>query len=255
LLVAINPNHTTGLSAAWERTLRRFSRMAKVSKKYVRNHGKRPENPVSVPDAVGLLKKFEGAKFDETVELSVKLGIDPKNTSHAVRGAFSLPHGIGKEMRVVVFAEGEAAKAAKAAGASEVGAEDLAKKILDGWLDFDVAIAHPAMMRHVGKLGRVLGPQGKMPSPKSGTVTDNIGQAVKEFKAGKVEFRTDDGGNVHCALGKKSFPVDHLVDNVQAFLDHLRTFRHASVKGNYFVKATLSATMSPGIPLVVGGAE
>jgi large subunit ribosomal protein L1 len=229
--------------------------MAHESKKYQRNRAKKPENPVPIKEAVTILKKLEGAKFDETVEVAIKLGIEKKNTTQAVRGAFSLPHGIGKEVRVIAFAEGDAAKAAKAAGASEVGGEDLAKKILDGWLDFDVAIAHPAMMRHVGKLGRVLGPQGKMPSPKSGTVTDNIGQAVKEFKAGKVEFRTDDGGNVHCALGKKSFPVDHLVDNVQAFLDHLRTFRHASVKGNYFVKATLSATMSPGIPLVVGGAE
>ncbi len=225
--------------------------MAKKSKKFERNRAKSPDGPVAVPDAITLLKKFEGAKFDETVELSVKLGIDPKNTAHAVRGAFSLPHGIGKEMKVVVFADGEAAKAAKAAGAMEVGAEELAKKILDGWTDFDVAIAHPGMMRHVGKLGRVLGPQGKMPSPKSGTVTDNVGQAVKEFKAGKVEFRSDDGGNVHCVLGKKSFPVEHLVANVEAFVEHLKSFRHASVKGNYFVKATLSSTMSPGIQLAV----
>jgi large subunit ribosomal protein L1 len=225
--------------------------MGKNSKKYERNRAKRTEAPVSVPDAVSTLKKFEGAKFDETVEISVKLGIDPKNTAHAVRGAFSLPHGIGKDVRVVVFADGEAAKTAKAAGAMEVGAEELAKKILDGWLDFDVAIAHPSMMRHVGKLGRVLGPQGKMPSPKSGTVTDNIAQAVKEFKAGKVEFRSDDGGNVHSIVGKKSFPAEHLVANVEAFVEHLKTFRHASVKGNYFVKATLSATMSPGIQLTV----
>ena len=227
--------------------------MAHASKKYLRNRAKRGEDPVAIPEAVATLKKFEGAKFDETVEVSVKLGIDPKNTNQAVRGAFSLPHGIGKEIKVIVFAEGEAAKVAKAAGAAEVGAEDLAKKILDGWLDFDVAIAHPAMMRHVGKLGRVLGPHGKMPSPKSGTVTDNIAQVVREFKAGKVEFRNDDGGNVHAAVGKKSFPVEHLVTNVTAFIDHLRTLRHPSVKGNFFVKATISATMSPGIALAVAG--
>ncbi len=228
--------------------------MGRVSKKYSRNGAKRPANPLPIPEAVALLKKFEGAKFDETVEVSVKLGIDPKNTAHAVRGAFSLPHGIGKAVRVVVFAEGEGAKTAKAAGATEVGGEDLAKKILDGWLDFDVAIAHPSMMRHVGKLGRVLGPQGKMPSPKSGTVTDNLAQAVREFAAGKVEFRSDDGGNVHSVVGKKSFPPEHLVQNVEAFVEHLRTFRHASVKGNYFVKATLSSTMSPGIQLAVTSA-
>jgi large subunit ribosomal protein L1 len=225
--------------------------MAHVSKKYVRNRAKRSADPVSIPEAVATLKKFEGAKFDETVEVSLKLGIDPKNTNQTVRGAFSLPHGIGKEIKVIVFAEGEAAKAAKAAGAMEVGAEDLAKKILDGWLDFDVAIAHPAMMRHVGKLGRVLGPHGKMPSPKSGTVTDNISQVVREFKAGKVEYRNDDGGNVHAVVGKKSFPAEHLVDNVTAFIDHVRTLRHPSVKGNFFVKVTLSATMSPGIALAV----
>ncbi|MBI4606401.1 MAG: 50S ribosomal protein L1 [Planctomycetes bacterium] len=225
--------------------------MSHASKKYQRNCTKRPQSPVTVAEGVGILKKLEGAKFDETVELAVKLGIDPKNTSHAVRGSYSLPHGIGKEMRVIVFADGDAAKAAKAAGALEVGAEDLAKKILDGWMEFDVAIAHPAMMRHVGKLGRVLGPQGKMPSPKSGTVTDNIGPAVREFKAGKVEFRSDDGGNVHCVVGKKSFPPEHLVANVDAFLDHLRTLRHASVKGNFISKVTLSATMSPGVPIAV----
>lgn len=225
--------------------------MSKNSKKHERNSGKKPATAVAVPEAISLLKKFEAAKFDETVELSVRLGIDPKNTAHAVRGAFSLPHGIGKEMRVVVFAEGEAAKAAQAAGATEVGSEELAKKILAGWTEFDVAIAHPAMMRHVGKLGRVLGPQGKMPSPKSGTVTDQIGQAVKEFKAGKVEFRSDDGGNVHCVLGKKSFPSEHLAANIEAFIEHLKTFRHPSVKGNYFIKVTLSATMSPGIQLAV----
>lgn len=225
--------------------------MAHLSKKYSRNIAKKPQAPVPLADAVSILKKFEGAKFDESVEICLRLGVDPKNTNQAVRGAFSLPHGLGKETRVIAFADGEAAKAAKAAGASEVGAEDLAKKILDGWLDFDVAVAHPSMMRHVGKLGRVLGPHGKMPSPKSGTVTDNVAQAVKEFRAGKVEFRTDDGGNVHSIVGKKSFPADHLVDNIQAFVGHIQGMRHSSVKGNFIQKVTISATMSPGVPIIV----
>lgn len=225
--------------------------MARSSKKFERNKLKGPAEPVPLEEAVELLLNFESAKFDETVELAVKLGIDPKNSQHVVRGAFSLPHGIGRKMRVIAFAEGDAAKDAEGAGATEVGGEDLAKKILDGWLDFDVAIAHPAMMRHVGKLGRVLGPHGKMPSPKSGTVTDNVGQAVKEFVAGKVEFRNDDSGNVHAPVGKKSFNKDQLVGNVEALLDHLRAIKPASSKGTYIQRAALSATMSPGVPLAV----
>jgi large subunit ribosomal protein L1 len=156
-------------------------------------------------------------------------------------------------VKVIAFADGEAAKAAKEAGAVEVGGEELAKKIIDGWLDFDVAVAHPAMMRHVGKLGRVLGPHCKMPSPKSGTVTENVGPVVAEFRAGKVEFRNDDGGNVHAIVGRKSFPADKLVANLEAFIEHLRALRPPSSKGNFFVKATLSSTMSPGIPLQVAG--
>lgn len=227
--------------------------MPTLSKKYKRNREKQPEAPVSIAEAVSVVQGYEGAKFDESVELAVKLGIDPKNTSQSLRGAFSLPHGVGKEARVIVFAEDDAAAAAKEAGAVEVGSADLAKKVLGGWLDFDVAVAHPAMMRHVGKLGRVLGPQGKMPSPKSGTVTENIAQVVSEFKAGKVEFRNDDGGNVHSVVGKKSFPPEHLVANVEAFLAHLESLRGTSVKGAFFVKATLSSTMSPGVPLVING--
>lgn len=227
--------------------------MARVSKKHTRNRDRLPAAPVVIGDAIGVLKKFEGAKFDESVELAVKLGIDPKNTNQIVRGAFSLPFGIGKDVRVIAFADGDAAKAAQEAGADAVGAEDLAKRILDGWTDFDVAVAHPGMMRHVGKLGRILGPQGKMPSPKSGTVTDNVGQTVREFKAGKVEFRSDDGGNVHVVVGKKSFPPDHLESNIQAFLDHLRSLRHSSVKGNFLLTASVSSTMSPGVPLVITG--
>ncbi len=221
------------------------------SKRYRRSVEKRKPDPVPLPEAVSVLKKFDGAKFDETVELSLKLGIDPKQSNQAVRGSFSLPNGIGKTMKVVVFADGEPARAAKEAGALEVGGEDLAKKILDGWMDFDVAIAHPAMMRHVGKLGRVLGPHGKMPSPKSGTVTEDIGRVVREFVAGKIEFRNDDTGNLHVVMGKKSFPPEKLAANVASFLDHVRTLKPPSSKGVFIQKAVLSATMSPGVPLAL----
>ena len=225
--------------------------MARQSKKFERNRIKRSEKALSLEEAVELILNFEGAKFDETVELAVKLGIDPKNSQQIVRGAVSLPHGVGRTVRVIAFAEGDAATAANDGGAIEVGGEDLAKKIVDGWLEFDVAIAHPGMMRHVGKLGRILGPHGKMPSPKSGTVTDNVGDAVREFVAGKVEFRNDDGGNVHIRVGKKSFKKEQLVGNVEAFLDHLRGIKPPSAKGVYIQKANLAATMSPGVPLVI----
>ena len=227
--------------------------MSRVSKKMVRNREKVPKDPISVAEAVKLLKKLESARFDETVELALKLGIDPKNSAQLVRGAYSLPHGIGKDVSVIAFAEGEAAAAAKEAGADEVGGEELAKKILDGWMEFDVAVAHPAMMRHVGKLGRVLGPHGKMPSPKSGTVTDKVADAVRDFKAGKVEFRNDSGGNIHALVGKKSFDEELLTANCEAFIGHIRSLRPASSKGTFLVKGALSSTMSPGIPLSVGG--
>jgi len=221
------------------------------SKRYRRSSEKRLVDPVPIADGVAILKKFDGAKFDETVELSLKLGIDSKQSNQAVRGSFSLPHGIGKTMKVIAFAEGEAAKQAKESGATEVGGEDLAKKILDGWLDFDVAVAHPGMMRHVGKLGRVLGPHGKMPSPKSGTVTDEVGRVVREFVAGKIEFRNDDTGNLHVVMGKKSFPPEKLMANITAFLDHVRSLKPPSSKGVFLQKVVLSSTMSPGIPLAV----
>ncbi len=210
----------------------------------------KPE-PVPISEAVATLKKFDGAKFDETVELALKLGIDAKQSNQSVRGSFSLPHGIGKTVRVIVFAEGEPATQATAAGAVEVGGEDLAKKILGGWLDFDVAIAHPGMMRHVGKLGRVLGPHGKMPSPKSGTVTDDIARVVKEFVAGKIEFRNDDSGNVHVIVGKKSFPPEKLVANISAFLEYVDSLKPPTSKGHFVQNACLSSTMSPGILLAV----
>ncbi|MCC8180181.1 MAG: 50S ribosomal protein L1, partial [Planctomycetes bacterium] len=170
----------------------------------------------SVPEAVALVKEKATAKFDETVDLAIKLNIDAKQADQLVRGSLSLPHGIGKSMRVVAFAEGEMAQAAKDAGAVEVGGQDLVDKITGGWMEFDVAVAHPSMMRFVGKLGKVLGPKGLMPSPKSGTVTDKVAEAVAEFAAGKLEFRNDKEGNVHMVVGKVSFDADKLVDNIQA---------------------------------------
>lgn len=198
-------------------------------------------------EALDLLKQLPKAKFDESVEVVVRLGIDPRKSDQLVRGAVSLPKGLGKKVRVVVFAEGDKAEAAKAAGADEVGSEDLAKRIEGGWTDFDVVITSPDMMKHVGKLGKVLGPQGKMPSPKSGTVTPDVGKAVTEFKAGKVEFRTDAGGNVHAALGKRSFPVEDLQANLQAFLEHVSSLRPPAVKGEFFRKISLSTSMGPGV--------
>lgn len=197
-------------------------------------------------EALKLIKAMPAAKFDETVDVVVKLGVDPRKSDQLVRGAVSLPKGLGKNVRVVVFAEGDKAAAAKAAGADEVGSGELADKIAAGWLDFDVVIASPDMMKHVGKLGRVLGPQGKMPSPKSGTVTPDVAAAVSEFKAGKVEFRTDAGGNVHAPVGKRSFPAEDLATNLRAFLDHLAGMRPPSVKGQYMRKVSVSTTMGPG---------
>ena len=197
-------------------------------------------------EALDLLKSLPAPKFDETVDVVVKLGIDPRKTDQLVRGAVSLPKGLGKSVKVVVFAEGDKATAAQEAGADEVGSADLAEKISGGWMDFDIVIASPDMMKHVGKLGKVLGPQGKMPSPKSGTVTPNVADAVKDFKAGKVEFRTDSGGNVHAPLGKRSFSVEDLHSNLSAFLDHLVSMRPSAVKGDFLRKVCVSTTMGPG---------
>jgi large subunit ribosomal protein L1 len=187
------------------------------------------------------------------VDICVRLGIDPRKSDQLVRGAVSLPKGLGKTVKVVVFAEGDKAEAAKKAGADEVGSEDLAQRIQDGWMDFDVVIASPDMMKHVGKLGKVLGPQGKMPSPKSGTVTPDVAQAVTDFKAGKVEFRTDAGGNVHASLGKRSFPTGDLLENLTAFMDHLNGMRPAAVKGNFVRRVCISTSMGPGAFISIGG--
>lgn len=202
-----------------------------------------------IEEALNILKDLPPVKFDQTVELAINLGIDPKKSEHQVRGAVSLPKGIGKSRKVIVFAAGDEANLAREAGADEVGAEELAKRISDGWSDFDIAIAPPNMMKVVSKLGKILGPQGKMPSPKNGTVTENIGQAVKEFKAGKVEYRIDAAGVIHAPVGKLSFNTSDLKQNIDAFLEHLQSQRPASAKGVFIKKVTLSATMSPGFPI------
>ena len=228
--------------------------MPKHSKRYREAAARIDRSAQYMPnEAFDMLKSLPAPKFDETVEVAVRLGIDPRKTDQLVRGAVSLPKGLGKTVKVVVFAEGDKADAAREAGADEVGSDDLAAKIQGGWMDFDVVIASPDMMKHVGKLGKVLGPQGKMPSPKSGTVTPNVGDAVTEFKAGKVEFRTDAGGNVHAPLGKRSFSTEDLVANLSAFMNHLSGMRPAAVKGNFVRRISVSTTMSPGAFIEYGG--
>lgn len=224
--------------------------MVKRSKRYEQAASKVDRNKTyEAGEAIKVIKNLPAAKFDETVEIAVRLGIDPKKTDQLVRGAVSLPKGLGKTVKVVVFAEGDKAEAARGAGADLVGSGDLADKILGGWMDFDIVIASPDMMKHVGKLGKVLGPQGKMPSPKSGTVTADVGAAVKEFKAGKVEFRTDAGGNVHAPLGKRSFAVEDLQANLTAFLEHISGMRPPAVKGEFLRKISISTTMGPGLAI------
>jgi large subunit ribosomal protein L1 len=222
--------------------------MAKRSKRYLESRKLvDSDKKYDLKESIKLLKSFKPAKFDESVEVAMKLGIDPKQSDQLIRGSVSLPRGIGKSLKVVVFAAGEKAEFAKRAGADEVGAEELVKKVEGGWVDFDVAIATSDMMKLVGKLGRVLGPQGKMPSPKSGTVTDDIETAVKEFKAGKIEYRTDAGANVHAIVGRKSFSEADLEDNINAFVKHITNSRPPSAKGIFVQNVSVSSTMSPGI--------
>jgi large subunit ribosomal protein L1 len=198
-------------------------------------------------EALGLVKSMASAKFDETVDVAVRLGVDPRKADQMVRGTVALPSGTGKNVRIAVFAAGEAAQEARDAGADLVGADDLANEIQAGNFDFDVAIATPDMMPLVGRLGRVLGPRGLMPNPKTGTVTQDVGRAVGEFKGGKVEYRTDRYGNVHVLLGKASFEVDALEANFRAVLDELQRAKPASAKGRYLKKISVSSTMGPGV--------
>lgn len=202
-------------------------------------------------EAVVVLRSLPRAKFVETVEVALKLGIDTRQSDEMVRGSVSLPHGTGKDVRVIAFCEGEAAAGAQAAGALAAGGEDLVKRIQDGWTDFDVAVADPKMMRFVGQLGRVLGPQGKMPSPKSGTVTPDVVSAVKEFKGGRIEYRADNTGNLHAPVGRMDFEDGALVENVEAFVAHIQSARPSAVKGTFIESAHLTATMGPGIRLAV----
>ncbi len=221
--------------------------MAKHSKRFRALSEKVSADPVSLDKAVEVLKSFDNAKFDQTVEIAIRLGIDAKQADQLVRGSLVLPHGIGKTQRVVVFAKGDLADVAKEAGADEVGQEDLAKRIKDGWLDFDACIAAPDMMGLVGPLGRVLGPRGLMPSPRAGTVTADVATVVKEYKAGKVEFRNDSAGIVHGVVGKLSFDNQKLLENIQAFINHIQNLKPAAVKGTYMKGLSVSATMSPSV--------
>jgi large subunit ribosomal protein L1 len=198
-------------------------------------------------EAVGVLAKFPKAKFNETIDLAFRLGVDPKQSDQLVRGTVPLPHGSGKTVRVLVFAKGQAADAARAAGAENVGFEDMIKKCQEGWADFDVAVATTEAMSEVRKLGKVLGPRGLMPNPKTGTVTDDTAKAVKEVKAGRVEFKTDKAGNVHVIVGKASFKPEQIEENARAVIEAVAKARPQSVKGNYLHSCTLSATMSPPV--------
>ncbi len=222
--------------------------MAQRSKRYKTMAGKAAaETVMPLDEAVTTLKNFNTTKFDQTVEIHMRLGIDAKQADQIVRGSIVLPHGIGKTQRVVVFAKGELAEAAQQAGADEVGQEDLAKRIQDGWLEFDACIATPDMMGVVGRLGKLLGPRGLMPSPRAGTVTQDVAKVVKEYKAGKVEFRNDAGGNVHAVVGKLSFDVPQLQDNIRAFIDQINAMKPNTVKGTYVRGIVICATMSPSI--------
>jgi large subunit ribosomal protein L1 len=224
------------------------------SKRYKKDSEHAPTRPLSLEEGIKALKGFAKAKFDQSVDIVCHLGIDARQADQAVRGSISLPKGIGKSKRVVAFcAEGDV-PACQAAGALEAGAEELIDKIQKGWMDFDVAIAHPSLMGKVGKLGRVLGPQGKMPSPKSGTVTPDVANAVKEYAAGKVEFRNDTGGNVHAVVGKLSFAEEDLKENILAFMEHIRRMKPTSAKGHYIKKVCISGTMTPAVQLELAAA-
>jgi large subunit ribosomal protein L1 len=212
-----------------------------ATKRYDRDHLH------TVGEAVDLVKSLASAAFDESVELAVRLGVDPRKADQMVRGTVALPSGTGKDVRVAVFAAGAAADAARAAGADIVGADDLAAQVEGGMLDFDLAIATPDLMPLVGRLGRVLGPRGLMPNPKTGTVTADVGKAVEEFKGGKVEYRTDRYGNVHVPVGKASFERDALITNLRAVMDEVNRAKPASAKGRYIRRITLSSTMGPGV--------
>jgi len=224
--------------------------MAKKGKKYSEAAKKLDEQKLYSPqETLTLVKELAYANFDETVEVAVRLGVDPRHADQQVRGTVVLPHGTGKTLRILVFAKGDAAKEAQEAGADYVGDEDLVEKIQGGWLDFDVAIATPDMMGTVGKLGRILGPRGLMPNPKAGTVTNEVGRAVQEAKGGKIEFRVDRTGIVHVPIGKVSFEAEKLLENFNTFMDAILRAKPAAAKGQYVKSVSVSSTMGPGIKI------
>ncbi|MFN9077721.1 MAG: 50S ribosomal protein L1 [bacterium] len=223
--------------------------MPVISKRRKANLAASTKQTMSAAEAIASLRKFKTPKFDQTVNVVMHLGIDPKQADQIIRGSISLPHGIGKSARVVCFCQSDKVAAAKAAGAVEAGAEDLVAKIEGGWMDFDVAVASPDMMRVVSKLGKVLGPKGLMPSPKAGTVAPDVIGAVKEYSAGKQEYRNDDGGNVHGVIGKLSFADQKLVENLEAFIANIQKIKPAAAKGTYVKKCVVAACMSPGIQI------
>ncbi len=220
-------------------------------KRYRKDIDKQPKQPVGLDEAISTLKTFAKTKFDQSVDLVCHLGIDPKQADQMIRGSVSLPKGVGKTKRVIAFCPETEIEACKAAGAVEAGGDELVDKVSKGWTDFDVAVAHPSLMGKVGKLGRVLGPQGKMPSPKSGTVTPEVAKAVREYSAGKLEFRNDNGGNVHAVVGKLSFSEADLKENILAFVDHIRRLKPTTAKGQYLKRICISGTMTPSVTLDV----
>ena len=223
--------------------------MATHGKKYSAARQQVEDRPYALDEALPLIQKLKFAKFDETVGLSIRLGVDPKHADQMVRGTVVLPHGLGKSKRVLVIAGADKQKEAEEAGADIVGGEELVERIAGGWTDFDAVVATPDMMRAVGRLGKVLGPRGLMPNPKTGTVTPNVAQAVKEIKAGKVEFRVDKAGIVHAPVGKLSFPAQNLIENASALLDSVVRAKPSAAKGKYLRSVTMSSTMGPGIAI------
>jgi large subunit ribosomal protein L1 len=216
-------------------------------KKYSAARQQVPARPHKIEEAVPLIQKVKYTKFDETVEMSVRLGVDPKHSDQMVRGTVVLPHGLGKSKKVLVIAGTDKQREAKEAGADEVGGDDVVDRILGGWTDFDAVVATPDMMRSVGKLGKVLGPKGLMPNPKTGTVTVDVTKAVQEIKAGKVEFRVDKAGVVHAPIGKISFTADHLIANAHSLMENIVKAKPAAAKGRYLKNVTMSSTMGPGV--------
>jgi large subunit ribosomal protein L1 len=227
--------------------------MATLTKKAKTNQqiAEKYDGPQAPEVAIKALKEFKAPKFDQSVEVVVHLGIDPRQADQQLRGSLSFPKGVGRSARVACFCQPEKVEAAKAAGAVDAGGEDLVERIQGGWMEFDVAVASPDMMRVVSALGRVLGPKGLMPSPKAGTVTPDVETAVREYAAGKLEYRNDEYGNIHCVIGKMSFADADLLENFQYFMKHIEKIRPAAAKGNYLKKASVSGTMTPGIQIAL----